>query len=448
MPTSTPAADPERRRRNTAILFDLENFKIAWQSHYRTLLSYSDICALINKLEEVHNINVISIKIYGTATASTTERIKRQRQELKERFTMSAPTSNIGRLQLLTINRIINTLLKEDKGYCRLMDELYQDQKFTDQIDLLKDFKDNYDINNEHWFSRLGGMEKDERKCKVEVEEFELSLKDGRMVQRGCDNSIVMNIVALSDNPYVHAVVLMSGDSDFIQILQQSKLRCAELESSKAVTAIPSSSSSSSSSSSCDGSISAALSFGPKSFSMCSYLSSFPIDVRKLFHSMEGQSNILSPEGIEYCRLENAFAELNPHCPNLDPDPSGWLKRYAIPAGYYDSDFTQRALSNGHSGSIKIPEELERNYNAALKRQEGYEEKQGTKLAYHVGKLKASELLRVWPERVAPISVLKRPLHEDGKGGRPPLRQTIGLTAAPSRGRSVNRVSPYSNNAV
>jgi len=441
-------APPDKRRRNAAILFDLENFKIAWQSHYRTLLSYNDICALINKMEEIHNLNVISIKIYGTATISTTERIKRQRQELKERFIMSAPTSNVGRLQLLTINRIINTLLKEDKGYCRLINEFYQDQRNTDNIDLLNDFKDNYDINNEYWFTRLGGVGKDQRRCKVEIEEFELSLKEGRMVQRGCDNSIVMNIVALSDNPYVHAVVLMSGDSDFIQILKQSKHRCAEQESNKAAASASSSNSSTSSTSSSDCDSTAQLTLGPKSFSMCSYLSSFPIDVRNLFYSMEGQSNILSPEGIEYCRLENAFAELNPQCPNLNPDPSGWLKRYAIPAGYYDSDFTQRALSNGHSGSIKITEEVDGNYNAALKRLEEYEEKHGTKLAYHVGRLKVSELIRIWPERaIAPISVIKRPLHDDGTG-RPQSRSALGLNSISNRGRSVNRASPYSNNAI
>eukprot|EP00915_Cephaloidophora_sp_WS-2016_P005671 GHVH01007514.1.p1 GENE.GHVH01007514.1~~GHVH01007514.1.p1 ORF type:complete len:428 (+),score=41.53 GHVH01007514.1:258-1541(+) len=400
-----------RGSRNAVILFDLENFKIGWQTHYRTMLSYFDVCALINKMEETYAFNVVSIKFYATAEVSINERVIKQKQELKDRFDLSSPTTNLGRLQLLSVNRVAKAYQREIRAYSRLLNALRRDQTETEDLNL-DDFYSNQNRNSDNWFLRLGGHEEDERKCKITLQEFELKWHEGRRIQKGCDASIVMDIVSIAEHGAVDSVVLMSGDSDFIQSMQQCKLRSDKSEENLIRT------------------------IGPKSFSMCSYLSSFPVDIKKLFSIHSGESNIMSPEGIEYCRLEKAFPEINPQCPNHQLVEDAWLKRSPVPPGFYESDYTMRQLANGSFHGYAIDGEVVSNYRATSKRIENWEQGNAGKPSYNIGKLKGSDLLRTWPEAET-IRTISPPVRSESSGGGPARSDS-------RQKRERSRSSPYS----
>jgi len=233
IPDTLPGSDNNQNlplsltRSNGAVLVDLENIRLAWELHYRTLFDYRDLCRIISELQLRFLFNCVFIGVYATETNDVVGQINRERNKRKSGMSHQDRRNPV----------IVQSHQRHDfhlqlraKNYDKLINTAKSDMKMTQCYDMESFKSKKFDLKelSASKYDRLGGVGQDSRHCQVKIETFRLKGHQGRQVQRGCDASIVHDIMILNYSESIDSVWVLTGDSDFYEILQKVAERKSE----------------------------------------------------------------------------------------------------------------------------------------------------------------------------------------------------------------------------
>lgn len=208
-------------RSNGAVLIDFENIRLAWQNYYYCNLSYPDLCAIVEALQERFEFNAIFIGIYATEPKETLDQITRQLTDVQYRKKRAVQDQNA--TEVWQLQRKEYALASEIKSFQKLIKYCRADQMAT-QPYTLDQFSEGvpagHTVNVKH--DRLGGIAKESRPCQVKLDLFGLKNHQGRRVQRGCDAQIVRDLMILTFSKAVDSIWLLTGDSDFTGTMEKN----------------------------------------------------------------------------------------------------------------------------------------------------------------------------------------------------------------------------------